>query len=278
MAALTGARDDVRAALRDDARVEALAREGFDGASVGFVLGSGWGDFVELAEIVCAKSFADIPGFGASTVPGHAGRLVRARHEGREFLAMQGRLHRYEGHPMTRLGEAVATMEALGVRRLVVTNAAGAVNPSYRPGDLVRITDAIHFMQESPLGDAGTLGVRPILSEALGLRVERAAAAAGIELQRGVLFASTGPTYETPAEVRMVRAFGADLVSMSTTPELIAAEALGMECVGFSCVTNMATGIVPGHPVHHDEVIEVMRAARERRAALLTTVLREIEA
>jgi purine-nucleoside phosphorylase len=264
--------------MRDDARIAALERDGFAGPRVGLVLGSGWGHVVETAHVVRAKPYAEIDGFGESTVAGHAGRLVRARIGRREFLAMQGRLHRYEGHPMTRIGAAIATLEGLGVRTLVVTNAAGAVNTAYQVGDLVRITDVIHFMRESPVGSFGTLGVRPVLSERLGALAESAAARAAIPLRRGILFASTGPNYETPAEVRMVRAFGADLVSMSTTPELIAAEALGMESVGFSCVTNMASGVLPGRTLHHDEVIEAMNAARERCAALLAAVLEEIEA
>jgi purine-nucleoside phosphorylase len=185
---------------------------------------------------------------------------------------------------MTRIGSAIATMEALGVRTLVVTNAAGGLNPAYRVGDLVRITDVIHFMRESPLGEAGALGdsgmlgERPVLSRRLAEVATRAAARAKVALGEGVLFASTGPTYETPAEVRRARICGADLVSMSTTPELIAAEALGLESVAFSCVTNMATGMVPGRTVHHDEVIEVMSAARERCAALLASLLHDLEA
>ncbi len=278
MSAAAGTVREVRAFLRDDARIGALESDGFAGPRVGLVLGSGWGGFVDRAEIIRAKPYAEIAGFGTSTVQGHAGRLVRARVGRCEFLAMQGRLHRYEGHPMSRIGAAVATLEALGVRRLVVTNAAGAVNTDYEVGDLVRIADVIHFMRESPIGPTGTLGLRPVLSERLGALADRAAASAGIPIRRGVLFASTGPTYETPAEVRMARAFGADLVSMSTTPELIAAEALRMESVGFSCVTNMAAGVLPGRTLHHGEVIEAMNAATERCAGLLTAVLNEIEA
>ncbi len=280
----------------------ALAAEGFGGARAGFILGSGWGHFIDTAEVLRAKSFAEIPGFGESTVPGHAGRLVRGRLRGaggrtHDFLAMQGRLHRYEGHPMARIAGAVATLAGLGVRRLVVTNAAGAVNPALRVGDLVRIDDFVHFMFESPLAGTGIEGFggapgsgdsaaaeaadaprrSSALSPRLAVLADAAAARAGIPLGRGVLFASQGPTYETPAEVRMARAFGADLVSRSTTPELITAGALGLESVAFSCVTNSAPGVVPGRAVNHDEVIEVMSAAKERCAALLAAVLQSIE-
>jgi purine-nucleoside phosphorylase len=260
-----------------------VAREliagGFSGPRVGFILGSGWGHFVECAETIRSRSYSEIPGFGVSTVPGHAGRLVLGKLEGCEFLAMQGRLHRYEGYPMPQVAGPAALLAALGVRALVVTNAAGGVNPEYRVGDLVRIRDFIHFMIESPLRGAA-LGECAFpgsgLSERLASLAEAAARDAGIPLQSGVLFASTGPTYETPAEVRMARKLGADLVSMSTTPELIAAGALGVEAVAFSCVTNMAPGIVPGNVVNHDEVMDVMNASRERCAALLAAVLEKL--
>lgn len=267
-----------------------LEERGFAGPRVGFILGSGWGHFVETTDVLAAESFADIPGFGESTVPGHAGRFVRGRLRARsggrtvEYLAMQGRLHRYEGHPLSRITGAVATLAALGVRRLVVTNAAGGVNPAYQVGDLVRIDDFIHFMLENPLAGVSLAsssstasGPRSGLSPRLASLAQDAAREAGVALGRGVLFASKGPTYETPAEVRMIRAFGGDLVSMSTTPELIAAGALGMEAVAFSCVTNMAPGVVPGRAVNHEEVIEVMNAAKDRCAALLAAVLEKLE-
>ena len=269
---------EAKALLGNPEAASLLAREGFAGPRIGFILGSGWGHFVDQAKILRSRSYADIPGFGVSTVPGHAGRLVRGSIRGREFLAMQGRLHFYEGYPLSQVAGPVALLEELGVRTLIVTNAAGAINATFQVGDLVRIRDFVHFMLESPLrGAHSSVSPSPALSEQLGALADEAARDAGIPLQSGVLLASKGPTYETPAEVRMAQRLGADLVSMSTTPELIAAGALEIEAVAFSCVTNMAPGIIPGRAVNHDEVIEVMNASRERCAALLAAVLEKLE-
>lgn len=265
---------DAIAQLRNEDAVAHLRRAGLAGPGVGFVLGSGWGHFVDATEVVAACEYREIPGFGRSTVAGHAGRLVRGNAGGREYLAMQGRMHHYEGHPLARIGGAVSVLRDLGVRELVVTCAAGAVNPDYRVGDLVLVHDTINFMLDSPVRGAGdAVGVRTSPSVRLLEASRRAAEAAGIPLREGVLFASKGPTYETPAEVRMVRTFGGDVVSMSTAPELAAAGALGMEAVAFACVTNMAPGVVPGREVDHEEVIEVMEDRKTVFSALLTAVL-----
>jgi purine-nucleoside phosphorylase len=258
--------------------VEFLRDRGFAGPRVGFVLGSGWGHFVDSTEVVTACSYDEIPGFGESTVAGHAGRLVRGRSGGLDYLAMQGRMHRYEGHPLSRIGDAVAVLAELGVRDLVVTCAAGGVNPEYSVGDLILIHDYINFMLESPVrGATPPVGTRDGVSPRLIALTERAAADAEIPLRRGVLFSSKGPTYETPAEVRMVRTLGGDVASMSTAPELIAASALGLDAVAFACVTNMAPGVIPGAEVTHDEVIEVMEASKARFSALLTALLHAFE-
>ena len=251
--------------LGNDAALEHLRSLGFEGPQVGFVLGSGWGHFVDTAEVLAACPYEEIPGFGRSTVAGHAGRLVRGRANGHEFLAMQGRLHRYEGHPLAAIAGTIAVLHGLGVRELVVTCAAGGVNPAYRVGDLVLIHDYVNFMLESPLrGVPGALRTPVQPSRRLVRASEKAAEASAIPLRKGVLFSSKGPTYETPAEVRMSRRFGADVVSMSTAPELSSAAALGMEGVGFACVTNMAPGVVPGREVNHEEVIEVMEERKGR--------------
>lgn len=269
---------EARAVLGNPVAAALLAQEGFAGPDIGFILGSGWGHFVDQAQTIRSRSYADIPGFGVSTVPGHAGRLVRASVRGREFLAMQGRLHFYEGYPLAQVAGPVALLEELGVRTLIVTNAAGGIHSALEVGDLVRVRDFIHFMLESPLRGAHQRVSSPSgLSERLGAIADEAARDAKIPLKSGVLFASKGPSYETPAEVRMAQKLGADLVSMSTTPELIAAGALGIEAVAFSCITNMAPGIIPGRAVHHEEVIEVMNASRERCAALLAAVLEKLE-
>jgi purine-nucleoside phosphorylase len=274
----TALSSEARALLGNPEAAALLADEGFAGPRVGLILGSGWGHFIDHARTIQSRSYADIPGFGVSTVPGHAGRLVRGSVRGREFLAMQGRLHVYEGYPLAQVAGPVALLEELGVRTLIVTNAAGGIDPALQVGDLVRVRDFIHFMLESPLRGAHQSVAAPSgLSERLGALAEEAARDAKIPLKSGVLFTSKGPTYETPAEVRMAQRLGADLVSMSTTPELIAAGALGIEAVAFSCVTNMAPGIIPGRAVRHEEVIEVMNASRERCAALLAAVLEKLE-
>lgn len=269
---------DAAAVLGNREAVRFLTERGFAGPPVGLVLGSGWGHFVDSTEILAACPYEEIPGFGASTVAGHAGRLVRGRAPGGEFLAMQGRMHRYEGHPLSRIGNAVAALKGLGVRELVVTCAAGGVNPEYNVGDLVRVRDYINFMLESPVRGADPpVGSRHGVSPRLARLVGSAAQGAGIPLREGVLFSSKGPSYETPAEVRMVRRLGGDVVSMSTAPELIAAHSLGMEAVAFACVTNMAPGVVPGREVTHGEVIDVMEAGKKTFSALLSAVLGAFE-
>jgi len=269
---------DAARLLANDAAVEALVRRGLDGPRVGFILGSGWGGFVARTEEVAACPFAEIPGFGESTVAGHAGRLVRGRAGGHEYLAMQGRLHHYEGHSLARIGSAVAILAELGVRELVVTNAAGAVNPAYRVGEIVLLRDYVNMMRRSPLRGADGAVRRSVrISPRLLGEAERAARDAAIPVHKGVLFASKGPAYETPAEVRMARGLGADVVSMSTAPELIAAGGLGLEAVAFSCVTNMASGLVPGRGVDHEEVIEVTKSREELLTRLLSAVLARFE-
>jgi purine-nucleoside phosphorylase len=269
---------DATGLLVDGEAVELLAERGFAGPRVGFVLGSGWGHFVDSTEVIEAIPYEDIPGFGRSTVAGHAGRLVRGRSGGRDYLAMQGRLHHYEGHSLQRIGGTVGVLHGLGVRELVVTCAAGGVNPAYRVGDLVLVHDFVNFLLASPVrGAEGALRAITRPSERLVAAAEEAAEAAGIPLRKGVLFSSKGPSYETPAEVRMVRTLGGDVASMSTAPELISAGALGMEAVAFSCVTNMAPGVVPGREVNHDEVMEVMDARKERFSELLACVLERFE-
>ena len=269
---------DAATLLRNEDAVAYLEGEGLAGPRTGFVLGSGWGHFVDSGEVVAACEYERIPGFGESTVAGHAGRLVRGRSGEHEYLAMQGRMHHYEGHPLSRIGGAVSVLRDLGVRRLVVTCAAGGVNPDFEVGDLVLVHDYINFMLDSPVRGAGEAsGVRTSPSARLVESARQAARDAGIPLHEGVLFSSKGPSYETPAEVRMVRTFGGDVVSMSTAPELMAAGALGLEAVAFACVTNMAPGVVPGREVNHEEVIEVMESRKAVFSALLTAVLTRFE-
>lgn len=255
-----------------------LAERGFAGPAVAFVLGSGWGHFVDSGDVVTACPYEEIPEFGRSTVKGHAGRLVRGRRGDREYLALQGRLHHYEGHSLRRIARTIGLLAELGVSELVVTCAAGGVNPAYRVGDLVLVHDFVNFMLDSPVrGSIASLRSRTRTSDRLLRLAEEAAESAGIPLRKGVLFSSKGPAYETPAEVRAARTLGGDVVSMSTAPELIAASSLALEAIAFSCVTNMAPGVVPGREVNHEEVIEVMEARKERFSDLLAAVLDRFE-
>jgi purine-nucleoside phosphorylase len=241
------------------------------------ILGSGLGDFAEeLAEPVILP-YAEIPHFPVSTVAGHAGRLVCGKLGEKKILAMQGRFHFYEGYPMEEVVFPVRVMAMLGIRRLIVTNAAGGVNPDFHPGELMLITDHINFMGTNPLIGANDdqLGPRfPDMSHAYdeqGLALaRRAAQQAGIPLREGVYAAFTGPSYETPAEIRMVRTWGADAVGMSTVPEVIAANHAGMRVTGLSCITNLAAGMQKS--LNHEEVMATSARVKDDFKRLLTVL------
>jgi purine-nucleoside phosphorylase len=247
--------------------------------SVGVVLGSGLGAFAARLSPSVAIPFEEIPEFPVARVAGHAGRLVvgeLAAAEGRvPIAAMEGRVHAYEGWKADEVAFGVRVLGRLGVRALFLTNAAGGVNPEYAPGDLVRIADHLNLTGVSPLtgpNDA-SLGPRfPDLSAAwdprLGAILEEEAARLGIPLRSGVYAGVAGPSYETPAEVRMLRALGADLVGMSTVLEAIAARHMGLAVAGVSLVTNRAAGLSAG-PLGHDEVQRAAAAAAERLGGLL---------
>lgn len=241
------------------------------------ILGSGLGDFAEeLAEPVILP-YAEIPHFPVSTVAGHAGRLVCGKLGEKKILAMQGRFHFYEGYPMEEVVFPVRVMAMLGIRRLIVTNAAGGVNPDFHPGELMLITDHINFMGTNPLIGANDdqLGPRfPDMSHAYDeqglVLARRAAQQAGIPLREGVYAAFTGPSYETPAEIRMVRTWGADAVGMSTVPEVIAANHAGMRVTGLSCITNLAAGMQKS--LNHEEVMATSARVKDDFKRLLTVL------
>jgi purine-nucleoside phosphorylase len=251
--------------------------------AVGVVLGSGLSGFAGRLERPTEIPYGEIPGFPAAKVAGHPGRLVVGELPGPEgpvlVGAMLGRVHAYEGWSAEDVGFGARVLCALGVRSLVVTNAAGGVNPSFTPGDLVRITDHLNLSGQNPLVGENDerIGPRfPDLSAAydgrLGVLLEEAAAEVGVSLGRGVYACLLGPSYETPAEVRMLRALGADLVGMSTVPEVIAARHMGVPVCGISVVTNAAAGLA-ARPLSHDEVSETAGRARERLGALLAAFL-----
>jgi len=238
------------------------------------ILGSGLGDF---ASRVAGDEvpFNSLPGFPVPTVKGHAGRFLI----GDAVAVMAGRIHYYEGHPIQDVVLPVFLLHRLGVRTLVVTNAAGGVNRAFTVGELVLIRDHINLMGVNPLcGPNPGPGPRfPDMSTAYdpGLR-ELARAVSGGKMKEGVYAAFPGPSYETPAEIRMLEAIGADLVGMSTVPEVIAASYLGMRVLGISCVTNMAAGILP-QPLDHAEVIRAGKEAGPRFVELLSGILARLE-
>lgn len=252
-----------------------------DGAAprVGLVLGSGLGTFADALEGAVKIPYGDLPGFPRSSIVGHAGNLVYGRSDGVEVLAMQGRAHFYEGHEMARVVFPTRVLVSLGCRTLVLTNAAGGVDPTLRPGEIVILGDHLNLMPVSPLRGENdpALGPRfPDMSEVYDRGLRELARAAGAELgmhlREGVYAALPGPAYETPAEVRMLRQLGADLVGMSTVPEAIAAVHMGARVLGLSCVTNLAAGILP-QKLSHDEVTETAARVRAEFERLLAGIL-----
>lgn len=230
---------------------------------IGLILGSGLGILADEIENPVKLKYEDIPEFPVSTVEGHAGQLVLGTLEGVSVIAMQGRFHFYEGYSMEKVTFPVRVMKALGVEALIVTNAAGGVNTEFRAGDLMIITDHINFMGTNPLigPNEADFGARfPDMSSAydkdLSSLAEKIAKDLNIPIQKGVYTAVTGPSYETPAEVRFLRTMGSDAVGMSTVPEVIVANHAGMRVLGISCISNAAAGILD-QPLSHDEVMEV---------------------
>ncbi|PLR86071.1 purine-nucleoside phosphorylase [Bacillus canaveralius] len=229
---------------------------------VGLILGSGLGVLGDEIENPTKLAYEKIPDFPVSTVEGHAGQLVFGTIHGVEVVAMQGRFHYYEGYTLEQVTFPVRVMKELGVEILIVTNAAGGVNTSFSPGDLMLITDHINNMGVNPLigTNDSRLGVRFLdMSEAYSRELrhlaKETAERLGISVKEGIYTGNTGPTYETPAEVRMIRTLGGDAVGMSTVPEVIVARHGGMKVLGISCISNMAAGILD-QPLTHSEVIE----------------------
>jgi purine-nucleoside phosphorylase len=244
------------------------------------VLGSGLGDLVDEVVVDAEFPYHEIPNFAVSTVEGHAGKLVLGTLKGREVAVMQGRLHYYEGHPMSAVIFPIRVLQALGAETLFVTNAAGGLNPAYTPGDLMLIVDHINMMGDNALigPNDQALGPRfpdmtntytPALRD-LALAI---AAQEGIPLQQGVYAAWSGPTFETPAERRFLRLIGGDAVGMSTVPEVTAARHMGMQILGFSVITNVATGLADQPPDDHLEVLETAQRAGKTLAHLLGQII-----
>ncbi len=244
------------------------------------ILGSGLGGLGDEVEDAVAVPFGEIPGFAASAVAGHRGRLVAGRLEGFPCVVMQGRFHLYEGHDPRRVGLPVRVLAALGARTLLVTNAAGGLDPRFGAGDLMLIDDHINLMGRNPLIGPAPAGEPrfPDMSAPYDRELQEVAARValreGIGLRRGVYCALLGPSYETAAEVRMLQRLGAHAVGMSTVPEVIVARALGLRVLGISLITNPAAGLSPT-PLSHADVMEAGRRASARFAALVRALLRE---
>ena len=259
-----------------------LQGRGFHGAEAAVVLGSGLGDFADTLGERFAVPYSEIPHWPASAVVGHAGVLAGGTVRGRRVMALSGRVHAYEGHPLSTVTFAVRVLGRLGVPALILTNAAGGINTRFEQGALMLIDDHINFMGSNPLigPNDDRFGVRfPDMTEVYSRRLRdvalAAGQAAGVSLEHGVYVAVHGPSYETPAEIRAFRTLGADAVGMSTVPEAIVARHMGIEVLGISCITNMAAGVLPA-PLHHDEVMETARRVRGQFIALLETTIERI--
>lgn len=285
---MTGARG---APLPDGSREQGAVRAAVDAVAVrlggrrprvAIVLGSGLGFLADEVEEAVRIPYRDIPGFPEPGVAGHAGELVAGRIEGVPVIAQSGRFHLYEGHAPEVVARPVRLFAQLGVEVVILTNAAGGVRPTFRPGTLMLIADHINLTSRNPLigpvlrGEERFPDMSAPYEPGLRRHAREAALAAGVPLEEGVYCALLGPSYETPAEIRMLHRIGADAVGMSTVPEVIAARARGVACVGFSTITNAAAGM--GAPLSHEEVLTVGRQVAGQLAAVVRGVLRRLAA
>jgi purine-nucleoside phosphorylase len=247
--------------------VESLAKHGVGAVDVAFVLGSGLGEFAERIQRARAIPYAEIDGLPVSGVKGHAGRLVIGELGGVKVLAQQGRVHLYEGWSVSEVTRAVRAIAKRGCRRFVLTNAAGGIRPEWRPGLLMTIRDHLNLQGRTPLARDEAGYARPY-DEGLTAALHEVAKERGIALESGVYAGLLGPSYETPAEIRMLAKLGADAVGMSTVAETLAARACGARVAGISLITNQAAGI-SGERLSHEEVIAAGREAAGRFSDLL---------
>lgn len=246
---------------------------------VGIILGSGLGGLGEKIEKPLRIPYEDIPGFPLSTVEGHKGQLIMGELSGKNAIAMQGRFHYYEGYPLNQVVFPIRTMVDLGIETLIVTNAAGGVMEEFVPGDLMIIEDHINLTGQNPLigKNLSSYGPRFLdMSQAYDRELIKLAQQVGkdldIDLKQGNYMWFTGPTYETPAEVRLARLLGASAVGMSTVPEVIIARHSGIRVLGISCITNMAAGILD-QPLSHDEVVETSLMAQGKFEKLIMEII-----
>ena len=251
--------------------VARIVREAIDVETpvAGLVLGSGLGGLVKRIENQRSIPYADLPGFATPTVPGHLGRLISGTLAGRPVVALAGRFHVYEGHSAAMSAFPVRVLHALGAPVLLLSNAAGGIRRTLNPGDLMIIRDHVNLTWQNPLigpvvpGDERFPDMSEPWDAALRATLAESAAAAGVSVTDGVYLGLSGPTYETPAEVRMFERIGVDAVGMSTVHEVIVARAIGMRVAGMSCITNKAAGMTD-QPITHTEVLDITKAAGEK--------------
>ncbi len=255
-----------------------LQEKGVKDVEFGLILGSGLGELADEIEEAVVIPYAEIPYFPVSTVVGHAGQLVYGTLAGKKVLAMQGRFHYYEGHSMQTVTYPVRVMAALKAHSMIVTNACGGVNETFEPGDLMLITDHINYTGDNPLigENAEEMGPRfPDMSNAYTPAYRELAKEVGtkkgLHLKEGVYMGWSGPTYETPAEIRMSRVIGADAVGMSTVPEVIVATHSGLKILGISCITNLAAGMQA--TLNHEEVVETTERVKAEFKELIKETL-----
>jgi purine-nucleoside phosphorylase len=248
----------------------------------GIILGSGLGPLAEELANPVIIDYGEIPYFPVSTAPGHKGRFVFGFLDSKPVLAMQGRFHFYEGYDMQQVVFPVRVMKHIGIKTLIVTNAAGGINREFEPGDLMMIIDHIKFGGDHPLRGPNLSEMGPRFNDMsqaydkpLRSIVREAAKINGIKLQEGVYAYMTGPSFETPAEIQMLRILGADAVGMSTVPEVISASHCGLKVIGISCISNMAAGILD-QPITEDEVIETGKRAAARFRSLISTIVSKL--
>lgn len=246
---------------------------------LGLILGSGLGSFADTLQQSTVIPFEELPHFPRPGIAGHGGNLILGDVEENAVAVLQGRVHAYEGYSMAEVVYPARVLRCLGIRKLIVTNAAGGINVEFRPGDLMLISDHINLTGGNPLigTNVEELGVRfPDMSEAYSRPMRemtlRIGARKGIALRQGVYAGLTGPSYETPAEIRMLRSLGADAVGMSTVPEVIAANHMGMSVLGISCITNMAAGILP-RKLTHQEVLDTTARVKDQFCSLLQAII-----
>jgi purine-nucleoside phosphorylase len=266
----------------DEAVAAVRGRAGAAAPDVAIVLGSGLGDFAATLTGAVSIPYSDLPHWPASKVIGHEGRLVVGSLAGRRVAALSGRAHFYEGHDLRTVTFAMRVIARLGVKTVILTNAAGGINVALKPGMLMVMDDHINLLGSNPLvgPNEDTFGSRfPDMSAVYSTRLrgiaDEVAAAQGLRLGHGIYVAVHGPSYETPAEIRFLRTIGADAVGMSTVPEAIVARHMGVDVLGISCITNAAAGVLP-QPLNHAEVMEVAKQVRGAFAALLEGIIERV--